>query len=62
VKVYELIQALAEYDANDIIQIGLPGGNAFNIDGHRRVGYGSTVSIDVQVDESELTELYGEEE
>jgi len=62
VKVYELIQELASYDADDRIEINLPGGNTFAIDCVRRIGFGKNIVIDVQVDESELTELYGEEE
>jgi len=60
VKVYELIQELAGYDAGDAVAISLPGGDSFDIEGVRRVGYGNNLVIDVMADESDLRELYGD--
>lgn len=57
-KVYELIQELASYDAGDTVDVSIPGGHTFDIEGLRRGGYGSTVVIDVRCEEDDLAALY----
>lgn len=56
--VYELIQELAGYSADDLVEISLPGGHSFGIEGVRRYGYRGTIVLDIHCDESDLAERY----
>lgn len=57
-KVYELIQELAGYPADDLVEILLPGGHSFGIEGVRESSYRGNIVLDIHCDESDLAEIY----